>query len=165
MKRLIIFFFVSLILIFSISVVNASVASGAVNSSALNYFSTIVADLPDNVDYFLFKSGDYTTTLIYGDLDLVGSRIVGTDSIQLIYNSRDYQSTTAYYPSIMKSQLTSVSINTSKFSMAYSNLGDWSRIPRNSHTEVNYLLYVLIFAVFLYVFFKFRKNRRSYIDL
>lgn len=70
---------------------------GALNTTAAGVLDNIdVTDQP----YVLFRSGDYTTVLAYGDdLTLLGSVISGSADY-VLYNQRGYVQGTNYYPTI-----------------------------------------------------------------
>lgn len=144
----------------------ASVSTGTINSTALNYFEGVVKKLPAGTDYILYKSGDYTTDLVYSsDLQLSDNTVSGTDLTCLRYNTRSYTSGNNYTSTYTEYHYQTFDLTTDDFSICYSSLGNWSDISDNSNTTLNYILYAVIFILFIIVAFKFIRHRRSYIDL
>lgn len=143
-----------------------SVDTGSINSSALNYFEGVVNKLPSNCHYVIYKTGDYTSSLLYGfDLELNGSNIVSSsECTELIYNQR-VSSNSGYYPSFSTVVHDSYFLSTSETSMIYSSLGNWPSVGDSNKNNVEYILWTVVLIVLLFIVFKFHRNRRHYINL
>ncbi len=143
---------------------------GTLNSTALNYFTGIVDKLPANTDYVIYKSGDYTTNLIYGALTLNGSIIRGSDVKKLTYNQRGKSDGNtgygaSYYPTFDQEEISDYTLSFSSSSILYSNLGDFSAVGETQKDTNIYILWSVIFLIFLFVVYKHFRNRRQYINL
>ena len=150
---------------------SAQVANGAIPSAALEYFEGVVTKLPSGQDYFLYRSGDYTTNLITSkDLCLDGTVIKGTNVTIYQYNQRGSSSGSYNYnPEYTVEEYDSYFVDTNTFSIAYSSLGDWaeltSRVESEGFTWVKYILWSVVLILLIIIAFKLLKNRRSYINL
>ncbi len=169
MKRVLIFlcFTAVLMSLFTLNVFADTVDEGTVNSAALNYFTGVVNKLPANSHYVIYRTGDYTTSMVYGfDLVLSGSNISSASSCtQLIYNTRGAGSTTSYTPTLSTSELSSFQLSTSDTSIIYSSLGSWSTVGDTSKDTFSYILWSIVFLIFIYIVFKHFRYRRYYINL
>lgn len=140
--------------------------TGAVNSAALNYFTGVVSKLPLGTQYVIFKSGDYTTDMVFSPtLNLNGSTINGTDVTRLCYNTRSYVSGNTYTVELTEEFTDSFILNTSSFSIIYSSLGNWSTVADTKSPIISYILFTVIIILLIFVAFKFIRHRRSYINL
>lgn len=166
-KRISIILTVILLLIFSILPCSAvTTVNGTVNSTALNYFEGVVEKLPLGTEYIIFKSGDYTTDMVYStDLSLNGSIVSGTNVTNLQYNTRAFVSGNSYTTQLIEDVYQSYTLETNSFSICYSSLGNWSAVGESTTPILTYILYTVVFGVLLLVAFKFFRNRRSYINL
>lgn len=147
----------------------ASVSSGTIPSAALDYFEGLIDKLEPGEDYFVYKSGDYTSVMIYGyGLKLDGSVLSATDVTQLTYNTRGVSAGSGYNynPTFTSVVVSSVQINTDQTSIVYSSLGDWSTLgSQKSNDILTYILWTVLLIFFIVIIFKFFRNRRSYISL
>ena len=164
-----VFIIITVISILLLSILPCSAATtvnGTVNSTALNYFEGVVDKLPLGTEYVIFKSGDYTTDMIYStDLSLNGSTVSGTNVTNLQYNTRAIVSGNSYTTQLIEDVYQSYTLETNSFSICYSSLGNWSAVGESTTPILTYILYTVIFGVLLLVAFKFFRNRRSYINL
>lgn len=169
MKRfLIIFLTLILFIFFSFSVSADSVYDGTINSNALNYLSGIVDDLPPNTEYLIFKSGDYTAKLVYGtELMLNGSTVSGSDVNTVLYNTREYTgSGTQYTTSITEEKAATFTADLDMFSIVYSSLGNYPSVSnKTTNNTLTYILWTIVLFLFIFVAFKFFRNRRSYVNI
>lgn len=174
MRKIICFFIIlsTSILLFTSSVSADSVADGAVNSTAQQYFTGIISKLPPNYDYFLYKAGDYDTALITGsDLKLNSSgTLTGSDNLRVYHYNTRYQQLSAgqWRTGFTVDSPSSVIVNTTAYSLAYSSLGRFPELSgsdRNSNTTLTYILYSVCALLFFYILFKLFRNRRHYINL
>lgn len=166
MKKIFIISICLLLFLFPLSAAADTVDQGTISSAAVNYFEGVVNKLPAGYDYFIYKSGDYTATMIYSsDLTLTDSVVSGTDVTQLIYNSRSQSDNYNYIPSFTESHLESIAIVTDYYSIAYSSLGSWSALGQTSNNTLTYILYSVILILLIFVVFKLIRNRRHYINL
>lgn len=162
-------FFVITSTLFS-SVSAASVSTGTIPSAALDYFEGIIDKLEPGEDYFVYKSSDYTSVMIYGyGLKLDGSVLSATDVTQLTYNTRGASSGTSgynYNPTFTSAEVSFVQINTDQTSIVYSSLGNWSSLGNQKSNDIlTYILWSVLLIFFIVIIFKFFRNRRSYISL
>ncbi len=168
MKKILIFLCISVLFLFPISSSAASVDVGTINSGALTYFEGVIDKLETGEQYFIYRSGDYSATMLHGhQLKLSGSVISGSKVNQIVYNTRGQNTgNNQYTPTIDISTLDTVEVNTSRTSIVYSSLGSWATLGnQKSNDTLSYILWSVIFIVFIIVIFKFFKNRRSYISL
>lgn len=157
---------VSFILPFSASA--ASVDSGTINSSALNYFEGIIDKLDPEEQYFIYRSGDYSATMLHGyELTLSGSVVSGSNVTQIVYNSRGIaDGSYNYTPTIDYSTLESIQVSTDRTSIAYSSLGSWSTLGDQKQTDLlTYILWIVLLVLFVIIIFKFFRYRKGYISL
>lgn len=159
-------FFVAAMLV-PVSAFAVDVDSGTPNSAAMTYLSDVVKGLPPTNDYFLYKSGDYTVTLLYGDdFSLSDSGVVSAqDATMVVYNTRDQQDGYNYTPSVTSQAVSGFQVSTNKYSIVYSNLGSFARLEGTERLTLSYLLYAVIFLIFVFIVFKLLRNRRHYINL
>lgn len=141
--------------------------SGTVSSSPLNYFTGIVNKLPANSDYVIYRSGDYSTTLVYGfDFSFSDSAIKSPgECTQLIYNTRGSGSGTSYTPTLTTNTYSSFTLSYDDTSLIYSNLGHFPSVGDTSKDNLSYILWAIVFLILLFVVLNFFRNRRKYIDL
>lgn len=140
---------------------------GTVNSTALNYFEGVVNKLPANCDYVIYRTGDYTSSMLFGfDLEVNGSNIVSSsECTELIYNTRGSGSAGYYYPSYSTVEHDSYFVSTSESTIVYSSLGNWASVGDPNKDTVSYILWTVVFLVLLFIVFKHFRNRRHYINL
>lgn len=140
---------------------------GTINSAALNYFTGVVNKLPENCNYVIFRSGDYTATMYYGyDLELQGSNIISSKECKaIIYNTRGSGTGSSYNPTIDIYDAASCNISTSDTSIIYSSLGSWASVGDTSKDNISYILWTIIIFLFLFIVYKTIRNRRHYINL
>lgn len=172
MKRLLLIFVISLLFVLSVLPVSAfQVEAGAIPAAALEYFEGVVTKLPEHHEYFLYRSGDYTSVLVSSeDLHLDGSVIYGTNVTCYEYNTRAQNGGyNQYIPSYTKNTYDSIQIDTDIFSIAYSSLGDWSplisREESKSNNWIQYILWSVVLILLVFIAFKLIRNRRSYVNL
>ncbi len=169
MKRFLMFLCCAAVLMscVTLTVFADTVDEGTINSAALNYFTGVVNKLPANSHYVIYRTGDYTTAMVYGfDLELSGSAIrSSSDCTKLIYNSRGAGSTTSYTPTLSSSELTSFQLSTSDTSIIYSSLGSWASVGDSSKDIFTYILWSIVFLILIFIVYKHFRNRRHYIDL
>lgn len=151
----------------TLSVFADSPDSGTVNSAALSYFTGVVNKLPQNSDYVIYRSGDYSATMIYGfNFNYNNNRLSSSDEcIQLVYDSRGMGSTGYYFPTINQSTKTGFSLDVDSSSIIYSSLGSWSSVGDTSKDNISYILWSVVFLIFMFVIYKHFRNRRHYINL
>ena len=151
---------------FTLSIFADTPDDGTLNSTALNYFTGVVNKLPANSDYVIYRSDDYTSVMVYGfDFKLNNSIVTAEDCTMLIYNQRGSGSGTQYTPTLTEAVVTGFQLTTKNTSIIYSNLGSWASVGDTSKDNTNYILWVLVILVFLFVVYKHFRNRRHYIDL
>lgn len=149
-----------------ISTCAAEPEDGTLNSTALNYFTGVVDKLPANTDYVIYKSGDYTTSLIYGELNLDSNVFSAGDCVQLVYNQRGKQyGNNQYYPTFTETSLSGFQLSVTSSSILYSNLGNYSALGETQKDTFTYILWSVIFLILLFVVYKHFRNRRQYINL
>lgn len=169
MKRIYLFLFCFFVLMscFLLTAAAESPDSGTVSSSPLNYFTGIVNKLPANSDYVIYRSGDYSTTLVYGfDFSFSDSAIKSPgECTQLIYNTRGFGSGTSYTPTLTTNTYSSFTLSYDDTSFIYSNLGHFPSVGDTSKDNLSYILWSVVFLIFLLVLFKFLRNRRHYINI
>jgi len=141
--------------------------SGTINSTILNYFIGVVNKLPENSDYVIYRSGDYSGTLVYGyDFVLNGNNISSSEECtKIVYDTRGSGSTGYYTPSLKETTINSYSLDVSDDCIIYSSLGYWASVGDTSKNNISYILWAIVFLILLFVFFKFFRNRRHYINL
>lgn len=150
---------------FVLTVSAETVESGTVSSTALNYFTGIVNKLPTNSDYVIYRTGDYTSAMVYGfDFNLTGNVISASDCTKVVYDTRSGYGT-SYVPTVTTSELSTFSLTTSSSSIIYSSVGSWASVGDNKRDTVDYILWSLVFLIMLFCIFKFVRYRRSYINL
>lgn len=141
--------------------------TGTINSAALNYFTGVVNKLPANSDYVIYKSGDYTSAIIYGfDFTYSDSEIISpAECTQIIYNTRGSGSSSSYVPTLATNSYSSFTLYYDDTSIMYSNLGPFSSVGDTSKDNFTYILWSIVFLIFLFVVFKHFRYRRQYINL
>lgn len=157
---------VSFTLSFSASA--ASVDSGTINASALNYFEGIIEKLDPEEQYFIYRSGDYSATMLHGyELTLSGSVVSGSNVTQIVYNSRGIaDGSYNYTPTIDYSTVDSIQVSTDRTSIAYSSLGSWATLGDQKQTDLlTYILWIVLLVLFVIIIFKFFRYRKGYISL
>lgn len=151
---------------FTLSISADTPDDGTVNSTALNYFTGVVNKLPANSDYVIYRSGDYTSVMVYGfDFELDGSVVSADDCTMLVYNQRGSGSGNSYTPTFTSSALASFQLSTSSSSIVYSSLGSWPAVGDTSKDNLTYILWSVIFLILIFVVYKHFRNRRHYINL
>lgn len=170
MKRIFIIIccFIVLMSVVTVSCSAATPDSGTINSAALTYFTGVVNKLPENCDYVIYRSGDYSANMVYGyNFELSGSSISAGDCIELVYDARGSSSGSSYNyePTISWSELSGYVLNTSSTSIIYSSLGSWASVGDTSKDNISYILWTIIIFLFLFIVYKTIRNRRHYINL
>lgn len=168
MKRFLVFLSCILLLMscFTLSIFAETPDEGTLNSTALNYFTGVVNKLPANSDYVIYRVDDYSSAMVYGfNLKLNNSTITADECTMLLYNQRGSGSGTQYTPTLTEAELSSFQLTTKNTSIIYSSLGSWASVGDASKDNTNYILWVLIMLVLLFVVYKHFRNRRHYIDL
>lgn len=167
MKK-IITFAISICIIISVSVFPASavtdtVGYGAVNSTAAEYLKNHIDDIKSSDHYIIYKSGDYSYNLVFGsDMSFNGSDIVEfNDCSYWVYDMRDYLSGNSYTTSLTKSENMSGQINVSIYSIVYDDLGVGVDCRQSDSNTLNYILYTILFALLIFIGFKFIVKRKS----
>lgn len=140
---------------------------GTINSAALSYFTGVVNKLPSNCNYVIYRSGSYAATMVFGyDLVLSDSSFVcDTACTRLIYNSRGSGSGYDYIPTITESTIGNFNLTTSDTSILYSSLGSFASVGDSNKDTFTYILWSIVLLILLFVFLKFFRNRRHYINL
>lgn len=170
MKRFLMFLFCAAILMSSLTLVISadSPEDGTVNTTALSYFTGVVDKLPANTDYVIYKSGDYTTNLVYGELILDSDTFTSTNCTLLVYNQRGKaygNNMNQYYPTFTETSLSGFQLSVTSSSILYSNLGNYSALGETQKDTWTYILWSVIILIFLFVVYKHFRNRRQYINL
>lgn len=144
-----------------------SVDSGTINSTALSYLTGVVNKLPANSDYVIYRSGDYTTTLIHGyNFNLEDNRISSDgDCVSIVYNQRGSGTGSSYVPTVDSSEFSGFYLNVNNTSIIYSSVGSWPSVVDSNKNNVEYILWTVVLIVLLFIVFKFHRNRRHYINL
>lgn len=142
--------------------------SGTINSAALNYFTGIVNKLPANTDYVIFRTGDYTASMIYGYKFVVDGNDISSSEVcrRCDYNTRGTgDGNYNYNPTVENSQQTGFSLTVNKSSIIYSSVGSYPSVGEASRDNISYILWTVVFLVLIFIVFKFFRNRRHYINL
>jgi hypothetical protein len=104
--------------------------------------------------------------MVYGfNFKLNNSTISAEECTFLLYNQRGSGSGTQYTPTLTEASITGFQLTTKNTSIIYSSLGSWASVGDTSKDNTNYILWVLVVLVFLFVVYKHFRNRRHYIDL
>lgn len=168
MKNKFLIFLVCFILVFSLSCFPAyaeDVANGTINSTALTYFEGITRKLSPFEDYVAFRTGDYTYSLVYGNLSYSNGVISSSSATRVDYNSRYYTSNYEYTTYVSDSQISNLRLNTNGFSIIYSSLGSFPKLEGNDTDLLSMLLIGVLFFGFVFFALRFRKNHRSYMSI
>lgn len=169
MKRFLVIFLVLLLCISALSMCAGAVTpdEGTIQSAALTYFEGLANKLPPNCEYVCYRTGDYTSEFAYGyGMRLDGRDIVSEEDVTIVtYNSRGSGTNMSYVPTISESRYNSINLTTTNTSIIYSSLGSWGSISNSKNDEVSYILWALVGLIFIYITFKFLRNRRHYINL
>ena len=165
--RKIITFTISLILLsFMVFSVSAdTVYVGSINSSALSYLGDVVYDNPLE-NYVIFRTGEYETKLVYGDLVYENNTISAKGVVNVVvYNQRGgNDGSYSYYPTINYNTADSFTLTLNNSSLIYSNLGDFASVDRVSHIG-EYLHYGIEFFALVMLFLSFFIFNRGKIHL
>lgn len=108
-------------------------SDGNIGSSYLQVFRDIVSDLPIDDSYVAFRSGQYTYTLVSGQLKQSGSQFLGMDTSTTVKvytidtNSIGYNSRYVYTVTTEQNFL----LDASDY-LVYSNLGDYPSLEERS---------------------------------
>lgn len=99
-----------------------SIYDGSISSSYVTYFKDILAGVPFNKNYVAFRSGQYTYTMVVGELDYNGN------SLSLIGDGKEYIFTTSSgynsYLTYNVYDITSFSLSLEDY-LVYSDMGDY----------------------------------------
>lgn len=159
MKRFFCFFVLFILVMFAMVSVKAdSAVDGTVDITSLNYLSGIVRELDYSKDYVIFRTGDYTTSLVYGDIDYDDHTFSGSNLMKIVYNRR-YGSGRDYTPAVLSGEVSTFTLTVSDTNIIYSNLGNYAKIEQSNNSVVRYILYAVIFFGLLFVLFKFIRTR------
>ncbi len=135
---------------------------GTINTSALTYLSAVVYDIPLE-DYVIYRSGEYVTTLVYGNLEFDNNTFTGVDVLNVVqYDQRGIQSDQwNYQPTVTRSTSEDFSLDVDTSSLIYSNLGSFASVDRESHTfEYVHFFVEFLFSVLLIIsFFIFNRGK------
>lgn len=118
------------------------VYQGTINTTFLTIFRDIVASLGVNDDYVLFRSSDYTYSMLVGDLDYfsTGEFVLASDgrlyTVTQVQGSYNYNS----YYSYSVEDVSSYSVTVDDY-LVYSNLGNY---PTLIDRGVNYAFVSLL---------------------
>lgn len=150
---------------FSVSAVSFDMSTEySVNSSALNYFRSVLAGLPAGLNYIIFQSSRYETVLIYGELTVNGTVVTCSDGYRIVYDSSYYADDRRY---LSFSEADGDTVTAVSGLIYYTNL-QVGNAPNASISEysdvqtaqlISNILVVLIFGLFIYVAFKFIRRR------
>lgn len=151
------------VLIFPASAVTDSVGYGTVNSTASEYLKNQLDDIKTSDHYIIYKSGDYSYNLVFGsDITYNGSDLVNFSNCDYwVYNTRSYTSGNSYTTSLTKTENMSGQINVSIYSIVYDDLGVGVDCRQSDSNTLNYILYTLLFALLIFIGFKFIVKRKS----
>ena len=160
---------VCVVLLFSLLSLSVSAVSFdmtteySVNSSALNYFRSVLAGLPAGLNYIIFQSSRYETVLIYGELSVNGSLVTCSDGYRIIYNS--YYTDDRRYLSFSEADGDTVTAVSGLIYYTNLQVGNAPNASISEYSDVqtaqviSNILVVLIFGLFIYVAFKFIRRR------
>lgn len=117
---------------------------GVIADSYLNYFRGIVQKLDWEQHYVVYRSGQYSYTMVYGkDVDFNGSRFVGTGNVVNLYRS----SSSTNYEWYVSYSTDSLSLSPSSL-YVYSDLGMYPDLKEGgTHVEFMVLLFAVAFAI------------------
>lgn len=151
--------------VFTALAVEESPLIGTPNSTALNYLSAVVRDKP-LVDYVIYKTGDYTVKLVYGDITYENNVFSGSDLNVVVYNTRGYYYGTSYnqYAPTVSSSVDSITLTVDETSVIYSNLGNYASVERSIFRD-EYFHFVVEFIGFILLFMSFFIFNRGRIHL
>lgn len=129
--------------------------SGTLSSTYTTYFKDILSGQSILSDYVAFRSGQYTYTLVVGDLDYNGS-FSSSDTVKVF--EFDTQSGYNSYTKYTVAEENSFYLNTID-TVVYSNLGDYPHlIERGANIET--INTILLFVIFLsFVISRFFRSR------
>ena len=131
---------------------------GTISDTYLDYFEGIVQKLPFNSHYVIWRSGNYSYTLAYGeDIALNGSTFTGDCNTVQIYRESDSYNSTWY----VAQGSDTLSLNSDSL-FVYSDLGMYSTVERGLGViESNTLLFGLGLAFVLYILHGFFDTVKS----
>lgn len=119
------------------------VYDGSISTTYVTYFAGLVEKLGPEVDYVLFRSGQYKYVFAYGDLE-IASRVISGNGVSCVYIDTNYNTTVSY------GSEASFSVDLGN-EMAYSNLGDYPVLQQGVKSYENKALIVAVCVLFLYV--------------
>lgn len=167
MRKIILILIVAVLMSFTALPVLADTPdSGTVNSAALTYFTGAVNKLPPNCDYVIYRSGDYSATLVYSfDMSLSGKTFTAPSCTKFVYDSRGTGSGTSYTPKLTVSDINNFTLSTSDNHILYSSLGYYASVGDTGKDTFTYILWSVVILILLFIVFKFFRNRRHYINI
>lgn len=122
-----------------------SVYEGTVSTTYTTYFTQIL-NKEYNSDYVVFRSGQYTYTMLTGNIELNGSIFSGSNLKEYTFTtSSSYNSYTQF--STQENQ--SLNMNASNY-IVYSNLGDYPTLVEKGD-NIQYATSI-IFCVFMLIY-------------
>lgn len=136
----------------------------SVNSSALNYFRSVLAGLPAGLNYIIFQSSRYEAVLIYGELTVNGSVVTCSDGYRIVYDS-SYNTGDRRYLSFSEADGDTVTAVSGLIYYTNLQVGNAPNASISEYSDVQTaqvifnILLVLIFGLFIYVAFKFIRRR------
>lgn len=122
---------------------------GNLSTTYVQYFKDILSGANINDDYIAFRSGQYSYTMVVGDLDISGDTVSLKDSgvIYTFTQSGNYNSTYSFN----YSNINQFSVNVGD-NIIYSNVGHYPHlIERSAHIETLTLVLLSAMCVFVLV--------------
>lgn len=127
----------------------------SVGSTQLSYFRAILAKHPFS-DYVIFRDGQYSTRLIFGDLDLSGTRFTGSGTVVTYYTQQSVTN-----PAHVTITTDSNVRLTGNLLYTYSNLGDYpSAVDTLSFYPLMLGVCVYVLSKMFIRWWSYGKNRR-----
>lgn len=133
-----------------------SIYDGSISSSYVTYFKDILAGVPFNKNYVAFRSGQYTYTMVVGELEYNGN------SLTLIGDGKEYIFTTSSgynsYPTYNVYDITSFSLSLGDY-LVYSDLGDYPQLMERGEKYEVFTAVLLCVALLCIVVGRFFRSR------
>lgn len=123
--------------------------SGNISTTYIQYFRDIVSGIGFNDNYVAFRSGQYTYTLIVGDITYQGNDFISNDTVKCY----EFTTNTGYSSSYVYdvTELENFSLNTTN-ELLYSDLGDYPQlIERGAKFEIltTFIMCVALLCAFI----------------
>lgn len=127
--------------------VNGQIYDGNISTSNLTYFRDIVAGLGINDNYVLWRSGQYTYTMVAGDLEFDGVFEMSKGREYVLNTNTGYNS----YYTYEVHNITDFSLDPEN-ALVYSNIGNYPHLEeRGVQYEFATLLCVIIISICILV--------------